>query len=202
MPSTGVLLLSTARAVRCACETGYQQGQEVSPTMTRCWPKSSPRAIPVSRPLTRCCSCKPSHWCANQRRIVASCAARYRFLRGDIDTGMVARILHRHEFLPSEKRRDAIFSGREQERRRWQTRRRKRSHRQCVECGRVGDSVAEGEVIMILESMKMEIPVEPGGHVDTGLVEPEEQVEEDRSGRRYRKLTRIQNSDKIKRRVQ
>ena len=45
----------------------------------------------------------------------------------------------------------------------------------------VGDSVAEGEVIMILESMKMEIPVEsPGtGTLSQVLVEPEEQVEED-----------------------
>ena len=45
----------------------------------------------------------------------------------------------------------------------------------------VGDSVAEGDVIMILESMKMEIPVEsPGtGTLSQVLVEPEEQVEED-----------------------
>ncbi len=45
----------------------------------------------------------------------------------------------------------------------------------------VGDSVSEGEVIMILESMKMEIPVEaPGaGTLTQVLVEPEEQVEED-----------------------
>lgn len=45
----------------------------------------------------------------------------------------------------------------------------------------VGDSVAEGEVIMILESMKMEIPVESpaAGTLSRVLVEPEEQVEED-----------------------
>ena len=45
----------------------------------------------------------------------------------------------------------------------------------------VGDSVAEGEVIMILESMKMEIPVESlgAGTLTQVLVEPEEQVEED-----------------------
>ena len=45
----------------------------------------------------------------------------------------------------------------------------------------VGDSVAEGEVIMILESMKMEIPVESpaAGTMSQVLVEPEEQVEED-----------------------
>ena len=45
----------------------------------------------------------------------------------------------------------------------------------------VGDSVAEGEVIMILESMKMEIPVESpaAGMLSQVLVEPEEQVEED-----------------------
>ena len=45
----------------------------------------------------------------------------------------------------------------------------------------VGDSVAEGEVIMILESMKMEIPVESpaAGTLLQVLVEPEEQVEED-----------------------
>ena len=44
-----------------------------------------------------------------------------------------------------------------------------------------GDSVAEGEVIMILESMKMEIPVEApsDGTVVSILVEPEDQVEED-----------------------
>jgi acetyl-CoA carboxylase biotin carboxyl carrier protein len=44
-----------------------------------------------------------------------------------------------------------------------------------------GDSVDEGEVIMILESMKMEIPVESpsaGTLVDV-LVAPEDQVEED-----------------------
>ena len=40
----------------------------------------------------------------------------------------------------------------------------------------VGDSVAEGEVIMILESMKMEIPVESpaAGTLSQVLVEPEE----------------------------
>ena len=45
----------------------------------------------------------------------------------------------------------------------------------------VGDSVAEGEVIMILESMKTEIPVESpaAGTLSQVLVEPEEQVEED-----------------------
>ena len=45
----------------------------------------------------------------------------------------------------------------------------------------VGDSVAEGEVIMVLESMKMEIPVESpaAGTLSQVLVEPEEQVEED-----------------------
>lgn len=45
----------------------------------------------------------------------------------------------------------------------------------------VGDSVAEGEVIMILESMKMEIPVEApeAGTLTQVLVEPDEQVEED-----------------------
>jgi biotin carboxyl carrier protein len=45
----------------------------------------------------------------------------------------------------------------------------------------VGDCVAEGEVIMILESMKMEIPVESpaAGTLSQVLVEPEEQVEED-----------------------
>lgn len=45
----------------------------------------------------------------------------------------------------------------------------------------VGDSVAEGEVIMILESMKMEIPLESpaAGTLSQVLVEPEEQVEED-----------------------
>ena len=45
----------------------------------------------------------------------------------------------------------------------------------------IGDSVAEGEVIMILESMKMEIPVEApsAGTVASILVAPEDQVEED-----------------------
>lgn len=45
----------------------------------------------------------------------------------------------------------------------------------------VGESVAEGEVIMILESMKMEIPVHaPGaGRIAEIPVAPEEAVEED-----------------------
>ena len=44
-----------------------------------------------------------------------------------------------------------------------------------------GDRVAEGEVIMILESMKMEIPVEApiAGTVVSIVVQPEDQVEED-----------------------
>ena len=44
-----------------------------------------------------------------------------------------------------------------------------------------GDSVAEGEVIMILESMKMEIPVEApsDGTVVSILAELGDQVEED-----------------------
>ena len=44
-----------------------------------------------------------------------------------------------------------------------------------------GDSVAEGEVIMILESMKMEIPVEApsDGTVVSILAELGHQVEED-----------------------
>ena len=44
-----------------------------------------------------------------------------------------------------------------------------------------GDSVAEGDVLIILESMKMEIPVEApaAGIVQQVLVQPEEQVEED-----------------------
>lgn len=44
-----------------------------------------------------------------------------------------------------------------------------------------GDSVEAGEVIMILESMKMEIPVEApvAGTIAELLVAPEEQVEED-----------------------
>ena len=44
-----------------------------------------------------------------------------------------------------------------------------------------GDSVAEGEVIMILESMKMEIPVEApiAGTIVSIVVRPEDQVEED-----------------------
>ena len=49
-----------------------------------------------------------------------------------------------------------------------------------VEVG-VGTSVAEGEVLIILESMKMEIPVESpvAGTVQEVLVQPEDQVEED-----------------------
>jgi len=44
----------------------------------------------------------------------------------------------------------------------------------------VGDQVAEEEPLMILESMKMEIPVEApcAGKVSELLVKPEEQVEE------------------------
>ena len=44
-----------------------------------------------------------------------------------------------------------------------------------------GSSVAEGEVIMILESMKMEIPVESpvAGKVVALTVAPEDPVEED-----------------------
>ena len=44
-----------------------------------------------------------------------------------------------------------------------------------------GESVAADETIMILESMKMEIPVDApvAGVVSQILVEPEEQVEED-----------------------
>ncbi len=45
----------------------------------------------------------------------------------------------------------------------------------------VGDSVEEGDVLLILESMKMEIPVESPapGTVSELLVREEEQVEED-----------------------
>ena len=45
----------------------------------------------------------------------------------------------------------------------------------------VGDSVAEGEIIMILESMKMEIPVEApaAGTIAKLSVAAEESVEED-----------------------
>ena len=45
----------------------------------------------------------------------------------------------------------------------------------------VGDSVAEGDVLLILESMKMEIPVESPapGTVSELLVREEDQVEED-----------------------
>ncbi|MEM7002233.1 MAG: acetyl-CoA carboxylase biotin carboxyl carrier protein subunit [Pseudomonadota bacterium] len=44
-----------------------------------------------------------------------------------------------------------------------------------------GDKVNEGDVIMILESMKMEIPVEApaDGTLEQVLVAPEDQVEED-----------------------
>jgi len=44
-----------------------------------------------------------------------------------------------------------------------------------------GDSVAEGDLIMILESMKMEIPVEApvAGMLKEILVKPEDSVEED-----------------------
>jgi acetyl-CoA carboxylase biotin carboxyl carrier protein len=44
-----------------------------------------------------------------------------------------------------------------------------------------GDRVAEGEVIMILESMKMEIPVEApiAGTLVSIVVQPEDQVEEE-----------------------
>jgi biotin carboxyl carrier protein len=46
-----------------------------------------------------------------------------------------------------------------------------------------GDTVAEGEVIMILESMKMEIPIESpaAGTLADVLVQPEDQVEEDQA---------------------
>ena len=46
---------------------------------------------------------------------------------------------------------------------------------------KVGDTVAEGEVILILESMKMEIPVEApvSGKLSELKVAPEDQVEED-----------------------
>lgn len=49
-----------------------------------------------------------------------------------------------------------------------------------VEVG-AGTPVAEGEVLIILESMKMEIPVESpvDGTVQEVLVQPEDQVEED-----------------------
>ena len=45
----------------------------------------------------------------------------------------------------------------------------------------VGDSVEEGDVLLILESMKMEIPVESPapGTVSELLVREEDQVEED-----------------------
>ena len=47
--------------------------------------------------------------------------------------------------------------------------------------GEVGAQVAEGDVIMILESMKMEIPVEApaAGTLAELHVAPEDQVEED-----------------------
>ena len=46
---------------------------------------------------------------------------------------------------------------------------------------RAGVTVAEGDVLIILESMKMEIPVEApaAGIVQQVLVQPEDQVEED-----------------------
>lgn len=45
----------------------------------------------------------------------------------------------------------------------------------------VGDTVAEEDVIMILESMKMEIPVEApvAGRIAEILVAPEDSVDED-----------------------
>ena len=45
----------------------------------------------------------------------------------------------------------------------------------------VGDTVSEGDVLLILESMKMEIPVESpaNGKVAELCVEPEEAVQED-----------------------
>ena len=45
----------------------------------------------------------------------------------------------------------------------------------------VGDTVSEGDVLLILESMKMEIPVESpaDGKVAELRVEPEEAVQED-----------------------
>ena len=45
----------------------------------------------------------------------------------------------------------------------------------------VGMTVAEGDVLIILESMKMEIPVESpvSGSVQEVMVQPEDQVEED-----------------------
>ena len=45
----------------------------------------------------------------------------------------------------------------------------------------VGDDVEEGDVLLILESMKMEIPVEApaAGKISEIRVEPEEAVEED-----------------------
>lgn len=47
----------------------------------------------------------------------------------------------------------------------------------------VGDRVEEGDVIMILESMKMEIPVEApeAGTLKEILVKPEDSVEEDQA---------------------
>ena len=47
--------------------------------------------------------------------------------------------------------------------------------------GSAGNEVAEGDVMIILESMKMEIPVESpvAGTVQDVLVQPEDQVEED-----------------------
>lgn len=47
----------------------------------------------------------------------------------------------------------------------------------------VGDTVQAGDVIMILESMKMEIPVEAptGGKIANILVKPEDSVDEDQT---------------------
>ena len=46
---------------------------------------------------------------------------------------------------------------------------------------KVGDRVESGDVIMILESMKMEIPVEApiAGTIGSILVSPEDAIEED-----------------------
>ena len=49
-----------------------------------------------------------------------------------------------------------------------------------IEC-KVGDTVADGDILMILESMKMEIPVEStvSGRIQTILVAPGDAVDED-----------------------